>query len=100
MCFFGENQLLAASLSLCQQMGTVIKYNRLKSVLADKSVTNIQLAGHLGISKNTVSRWNNQIVQPSIPTLHRIADFLRVSIFDLLEEMPYEIEVDEETENE
>lgn len=59
-------------------------YNRLKAVLAEKGEKNKELAEHLGIANSTVSRWATNDAQPSIETLFKIADFLKVDVRTLL----------------
>jgi putative transcriptional regulator len=58
-------------------------YNRIKAVLAEKNKTNVILANHLGVNKQTVSTWCRNIKQPSYNTLYEIAKFLNVEIGDL-----------------
>lgn len=60
------------------------KLNRIKIVLAEKEVTNRELANKLGVKDLTVSRWVTNRQQPSLQTLYQIADFLDVDICDLL----------------
>jgi transcriptional regulator with XRE-family HTH domain len=50
--------------------------NRLKVVLAEKKRTGVWLAGELGVSPVTVSKWCSNTNQPSLPTLDRIAELL------------------------
>lgn len=67
---------------------TRLKYNKLKEVLAQKSKQNYELADHLGVSENTVSKWVTNTRQPDIETYHDIAKYLGVTIHDLLEATP------------
>ena len=67
-------------------------YNRLKAFLAFKHTTNKQLAEHLNVSQQTVSKWCTNYSQPSIPELYAIAEFLNVSVCDLLEPMIPEVQ--------
>jgi len=60
------------------------QYNRIKVVLAEKGVTNKELAEALGIAPQTVSRWCTNDMQPSIEKLYSIAKQLKVDIRDLL----------------
>lgn len=60
------------------------KFNRIKSVLADKGVKSKELAAGLEVSELTVSRWARNARQPNIPTLFKIADFLDVDVCILL----------------
>lgn len=59
-------------------------FNRLKAVLADKGKTNRWLAGQMGKSENTVSRWSANKIQPSVEQLSEIAHILDVNIQELL----------------
>ncbi|MEO9805365.1 MAG: helix-turn-helix transcriptional regulator [Reichenbachiella sp.] len=60
-----------------------IKYNRIKSVLADKNVSSKDLAKHLKKTESTVSRWCTNDVQPSVEVFYLIAKFLNVDIREL-----------------
>lgn len=67
--------------------------NRLRVVLADKQITNKWVAGEMGVSEMTVSRWRTNKVQPSVAHLVEIARLLKVDIKDLIEaDFDYEIE--------
>ena len=61
-----------------------IQYNRIKVVLAEKSVTNKTLAEKLKVTEDTVSSWCVQRRQPSWANLYAIADFLKVDVRSLL----------------
>jgi putative transcriptional regulator len=69
------------------------KYNRIRVVLADRERTIKWLAGQLDKKPNTVSRWCRNEMQPSIETFYRIAEVLKVEIYDLLNPLS---KVDEE----
>jgi len=86
-CFYCLKPVIYAFLSL-PLMDQRRKYNRLKSVLSDKGKTNEDLAEFLGMHVNSVTKWNSNKSQPSIPVLYSIAEFLEVSVYDLLEETP------------
>ena len=58
--------------------------NRIKAVLAEKNVTNRELANQLSKAETTVSRWCTNDMQPSIDTLYEIAKVLDVDIRELL----------------
>lgn len=60
-------------------------YNRIKAFLAFKRIKNKVLASHLDVSEQTVSKWCTNSSQPSIPQLYQISEFLRVSVYELLE---------------
>jgi len=59
-------------------------YNRIKAVLAEKGVTNKELAEALGIAPQTVSRWCTNDMQPSIEKLYSIAKYLKIDVRELL----------------
>lgn len=58
--------------------------NRIKVVLVEKKNTGKWLAGHLGVSVSTVSKWVSNMVLPNLGTLNDIAWFLDVNMKDLL----------------
>lgn len=58
--------------------------NRIAEVLKEKGAGNKDLVEFLKIKKETVSRWVNNKHQPTVTTLNKIAEFLRVDIRDLL----------------
>ncbi|HVX26881.1 MAG TPA: helix-turn-helix transcriptional regulator [Parafilimonas sp.] len=59
-------------------------YNRIKSVLAEKSKTNLWLADQLGMNKTTISKYCTNDIQPSMETLFAIAKKLDVDVRELL----------------
>ena len=58
--------------------------NRIKDVLAKKGKTGKWLAGELGKSNCTVSKWCSNSIQPDLQTLDKISKLLDVNIKDLL----------------
>jgi len=58
--------------------------NRIGEVLKEKKAGNKDLVDFLKIEKETVSRWVNNKHQPTVTTLNKIAEFLRVDIRELL----------------
>lgn len=58
--------------------------NRLKVVLVEKKRTGRWLAGELGKDPATISKWCTNAAQPSLETLHAIANCLEVDIRELL----------------
>lgn len=58
--------------------------NRLKVVLVEKGKTGKWLAGELGKSNCTVSKWCSNSIQPDLQTLDKIAKLLDVDVKDLL----------------
>lgn len=60
-------------------------HNKIRVVLADKQITNRWLAGQMGVTDMTVSRWETNKVQPSMAQFLEIARLLQVDIKDLLE---------------
>ena len=60
------------------------KLNRIKAVLAEQEKTSKWLAGQVGKSACTVSKWCNNVVQPDLNTLDQIARTLKVDVKVLL----------------
>lgn len=58
--------------------------NRLKAVLAERQKTSKWLAIQLDKSETTVSRWCRNEVQPTLETMLKIADLLKIDIKELL----------------
>lgn len=58
--------------------------NRIKAVLAEKNMTNRELANQLGKAETTISRWCTNDMQPSIETLFEISEVLDVDVRQLL----------------
>lgn len=53
--------------------------NRLESLRKAYNLTQTQLAKKLGLTKQTVSNWENDNILPSIDTLIQVCDFFNVS---------------------
>ena len=58
--------------------------NRIKVVLVEKGKTGKWLAGELGRTTCTVSKWCSNSIQPDLQTLDKIAKLLEVNVKDLL----------------
>lgn len=58
--------------------------NRLKVVLVEQKRTGKWLAEMLGKNEATISRWCTNETQPSLETLVKIADVIKVDVKDLL----------------
>ena len=58
--------------------------NRLKLVLVEKKRTGLWLAGQLGVSHTTVSKWCSNTTQPTLQTLDKIAELLECDKRDLI----------------
>ncbi|SMD08440.1 helix-turn-helix transcriptional regulator [Pedobacter nyackensis] len=58
--------------------------NRIAKVLEQKKAGNNDLVKYLKVKKETVSRWVNNKQQPTVTTLNKIAEYLRVDVRDLL----------------
>lgn len=58
--------------------------NRIKVVLVEKNLSSKWLAEQLGKNEATISRWCTNDVQPPLTTLVKIAEVLKVSIVELL----------------
>ena len=61
-----------------------IAINRLKVVLAEKNLTSKWLAEKLGKNEATISRWCTNDVQPSLTTLVEIANLIKVTPAELI----------------
>lgn len=53
---------------------------KLKSLRKEKNLGQIELAKELGVSKGTISLWENGLREPTMSSLIRIAKFFDVSI--------------------
>ena len=53
-------------------------------MLAEIGMTNAELSENIGRNRVSVSRWCTNESQPSLETLFEIAEFLDVSVKDLL----------------
>jgi len=58
--------------------------NRIKAVLEEKGIKQVWLAEKLGKSFNTVNGYVQNRKQPSLETLYRIGEILRVNPKELL----------------
>ena len=61
-----------------------MKLNRIKAVLAEKDISQTDMAKELGKSFSTINAYCCNRQQPSLELLHRIAEILSISIRDLL----------------
>lgn len=60
--------------------------NRLKVVLVEKNLSSKWLAEKLNKNEATISRWCTNDVQPTLKTLVKIAELLKINVSDLLNE--------------
>ena len=60
--------------------------NRLKLVLVEKKRTGLWLAGQLGVSNTTVSKWCSNLTQPSLPMIDKISEILGCEKRELITE--------------
>jgi len=51
-------------------------------------ITQARLAERLGVSKQSISNWENNNIQPSVELLEKLADFFAVSTDTLLGRQP------------
>ena len=66
---------------------------RLKEVLQEKGVSQGRLSRGANVPPNLISRMvNDPTYQPAYTTLKKVADFLGVSVDELIEEVPDEKE--------
>ena len=57
---------------------------RIKQLRQGKGMTQVDLANELGVSKQCVSNWENDYIQPSIEMLIKLAEYFKVSTDYLL----------------
>ncbi len=57
---------------------------RIKELRTERNITQVTLAKELSVSKQSVSNWENDNIQPSIDMLIKIAEFFSVSTDYLL----------------
>ena len=60
------------------------KFNRLKVVLAEKGMTNKQLAEILEKDPTVISKWVTNVAQPNVEMFIQLAKILDVRVDDLL----------------
>lgn len=63
------------------------KYNRIKAALAEKGISNKELAENINVTEGAVSTWCRNFKQPKIETLFEIARYLKVEAAELLSTM-------------
>ena len=57
---------------------------RIKQLRQARSMTQVELASGLGVSKQCVSNWENDYIQPSIEMLIKLSEFFKLSTDYLL----------------
>ena len=58
--------------------------SRITELRRAKGITQDQLAEHMGVSSQAVSKWENDLSCPDITLLPRLADYFGISIDKLL----------------
>ncbi len=58
--------------------------DRIREIRLAKKINQVELAKRLGVTKQSVSNWENENIQPSIDMLSKIADVLSVTTDFLL----------------
>jgi len=58
--------------------------NRLKYLRQSRELNQVQLADKLGVTKQSISNWENDNIMPSVEMLEKVADFFQVSTDYLL----------------
>jgi putative transcriptional regulator len=69
------------------------RYNRVKIILIEFNISQLELAGILKVDKNTVTRWCKNHNQPSLNQLYEIAQFFRIDIRLLIEPTTWSHEI-------
>ena len=67
--------------------------DNIKQLRLSHNMTQTELAERLGVSKQCVSNWENDYIQPSIEMLIKIAEFFKVST-DLLLDLDNKTTID------
>lgn len=57
--------------------------SRLKELIARNDLSNEEVSKLLGVSRETVSKWANNKVKPSLETAFKLADLLACKVDDL-----------------
>ncbi len=57
---------------------------RIKQLRTERGITQVELAKKLNVSKQAVSNWENDNIQPSIEILMKLSDYFSVSCDYLL----------------
>ena len=57
---------------------------RIKQLSTERGITQVELAKKLNVSKQAVSNWENDNIQPSIEILMKLSDYFSVSCDYLL----------------
>ena len=52
---------------------------QIKKLRLASGITQVELAKHLGVTKQCVSNWENDNIQPSIDMLIKLSEFFKVS---------------------
>ena len=66
--------------------GTYIKNQRIIKGKSQKDMAN-----HLGIRRQSISRWENDLAFPSLEHLYELSEFLEVSMEDILANLRYSV---------
>lgn len=100
---------IAFTILLCYNTnieGVNVSMNKINFRLADlrksKHITQFELADFMGVSFQTISKWENQVTLPDISVLPVLASYFSVSVDELLGLKPLkgEVFVSEETDSE
>ena len=71
---------------LITYFGTYIKNQRIIKGKSQKDMAN-----HLGIRRQSISRWENDLAFPSLEHLYELSEFLEVSMEDILANLRYSV---------
>nr|DAS81885.1 MAG TPA: repressor protein [Caudoviricetes sp.] len=59
-------------------------YEKVKRICKERKISIFQLERNCGIGNGTIGRWRNS--KPNTETIKKVADYLRLSVDELLEE--------------
>lgn len=82
------------------QPGSTAMGEKIKRLRRDKKVSQEALAAAIGVSNNTVSRWENNAIQPTAKNLVAIAQFFGISTEYFLSDTDEEREAEKASEGE
>ncbi|WP_418538478.1 helix-turn-helix domain-containing protein, partial [Phascolarctobacterium faecium] len=64
---------------------------RIKAARRKVGLTQTELAGKLGISFQSIAQWENDLRNPKLETLQKIASALEIDVTELLETKPQKV---------
>ena len=78
---------------------SIIFGNKLKNIRLKNNFTQLEMANKLGITKGTISKWENGKLEPDIEMIKAIAYILNISTDELLNYEPYNYKFEYQHDN-